>query len=67
MARSPTPARRGQVAGARKVEEHKIGCVREVDFEAVTVVAVGSVVNRSVIDATLGIAAPVGDLAEAAS
>lgn len=45
----------------RLAQLHKLGRVREVDFEAVAVIAVGSLVNRSVIDATLGVAAPVDD------
>lgn len=39
----------------------KDGLVREVDFEAVATIAVGALVNRSVIESTIGVAAPVDD------
>jgi AcrR family transcriptional regulator len=45
----------------RLAQMHKDGLVADVDFEAVATIAVGALVNRSVIESTLGVSAPVDD------
>lgn len=45
----------------RLAQMHKDGLVRQVDFEAVATIAVGALVNRSVIESTVGVPAAVDD------